>query len=95
MKAVVAPFNQEKALVGAFSVITNLQMDLLFEALIQVRTSYLPHEILWGYQFRHNCVQFDSEEQKYEVSFDSFNDIVKDDTPRQDISNMLIKFTVI
>ena len=66
-----------------------------FTALIQVRTSYLPHEILWGYQFRHNCVQFDSEEQKYEVSFDSFNDIVKDDTPRQDISNMLIKFTVI
>ena len=49
---------------------------------MQVRTSYLPHEILWGYQFRHNCVQFDTEEQKYEVSFDSFNDIVKDDTPR-------------
>ena len=33
MKAVVAAFNQEKALVGAFSVITNLQMDS-FEALI-------------------------------------------------------------
>ena len=32
MKAVVAAFNQEKALVGAFSVITNLWMDL-FEAL--------------------------------------------------------------
>ena len=31
--AVVAAFNQEKALVGAFSMITNLQMDL-FEALI-------------------------------------------------------------
>ena len=29
MKAVVAAFNQEKALVGAFSVITNLLMDLL------------------------------------------------------------------
>ena len=28
MKAVVAAFNQEKALVGAFSVITNLRMDL-------------------------------------------------------------------
>ena len=27
MKAVVATFNQEKALVGAFSVITNLQMQ--------------------------------------------------------------------
>ena len=33
MKAVVAAFNQEKALVGVFSVITNLRMEL-FEALI-------------------------------------------------------------
>ena len=33
MKAVVAAFNQEKALVGAFSVITNLRMES-FEALI-------------------------------------------------------------
>ena len=32
MKAVVAAFNQEKALVGVFSVISNLRMDL-FEAL--------------------------------------------------------------
>ena len=32
MKAVVAAFNQEKALVRAFSVITNLRMDF-FEAL--------------------------------------------------------------
>ena len=32
MKAVVAAFNQEMALVGAFSVITNLRMEL-FEAL--------------------------------------------------------------
>ena len=32
MKAVVAAFNQEKALVGAFSVITNLRKEL-FEAL--------------------------------------------------------------
>ena len=35
MKAVVAAFNQEKALVGAFSVITNLRMEL-FEALLLV-----------------------------------------------------------
>ena len=33
MKAVVAAFNQEKALVGAFSVITKLRMEL-FEALV-------------------------------------------------------------
>ena len=33
MKAVVAAFNQKKALVGDFSVITNLRMEL-FEALV-------------------------------------------------------------
>ena len=36
MKAVVAAFNQEKALVGAFSVITNLRMEL-FQALVKAR----------------------------------------------------------
>ena len=41
MKAVVAAFNQEKALVGAFSVITNLRMEL-FEALL-VTLSTLQH----------------------------------------------------
>ena len=37
MKAVVAAFNQEKALVGAFSVITNLRMEL-FQALVKLLT---------------------------------------------------------
>ena len=37
MKAVVAAFNQEKALVGAFSVISNLRMDL-FEALLEMES---------------------------------------------------------
>ena len=35
MKAVVAAFNQEKALVGALSVITNLRMEL-FAALVSM-----------------------------------------------------------
>ena len=46
MRAVVAAFNQEKALVGAlvgaFSVITNLRMEL-FEAQVS-----LPHCIAWS-----------------------------------------------
>ena len=41
MKAVVATFNQEKALVGAFSVITNLRMEL-FEALISSQRFLYP-----------------------------------------------------
>ena len=47
MKAVVAAFNQEKVLVGAFSVITNLRMEL-FEALLHtppalILTAAAPH----------------------------------------------------
>ena len=34
MKELLGTFNQEKVLVGAFSVITNLRMDL-FEALVE------------------------------------------------------------
>ena len=40
MKAVLAAFNQEKALVGAFSVITNLRMEL-FEALVDNKDAAL------------------------------------------------------
>ena len=48
MKAVVAAFNQEKALVGAFSVITNLRMEL-FEALaVRVRMVVMAMAILPG-----------------------------------------------
>ena len=47
MKAVVAAFNQEKALVGAFSVITNLRMEL-FEALLSAMvTSMCPLARAW------------------------------------------------
>ena len=52
MKAVVAAFNQEKALVGAFSVITNLRMEL-FEALLpghrdRARVDEVHHEAQLG-----------------------------------------------
>ena len=46
MKAVVAAFNQEKALVGAFSLITNHRMEL-FEALaVLVQGTRTPPEIV-------------------------------------------------
>jgi len=48
---------------------------------IQVRTSYLPSEILWGYKFEHSCVKFNEDIGKYEVSFDTLNTIIKDNTP--------------
>ena len=48
MKAVVAAFNKEKALVGAFSVITNLRMQL-FEALAQAACGAAPNncDTIW------------------------------------------------
>ena len=45
-KAVVAAFNQEKALVGAFSVITNRRMEL-FEALMETKTDTRVSETPW------------------------------------------------
>ena len=51
VKAVVAAFNQEKALVGAFSVITNVQMDL-FEAL-----AVYQHQPISRYQGLCLCTQ--------------------------------------
>jgi len=48
---------------------------------IQVRSSYLPSEILWGYKFEHSCVEFNTDLGKYEVSFDALNTIIKDNTP--------------
>ena len=47
MKAVVAAFNQEKALVGAFSVITNLRMEL-FQALVSMSTICCP-DLFYGF----------------------------------------------
>ena len=53
MKAVVAAFNQEKALVGAFSVITNLRMELfkhyyLVYGLVLVGLLLVPQAIVSG-----------------------------------------------
>ena len=50
MKAVVAAFNQEKALVGAFSVITNLRIDL-FEALVGTQFRVMAEERISFYGF--------------------------------------------
>jgi len=49
---------------------------------IQVRTSYLPAEILWGYKFQHSCVKVEPTSGKFVVTFDTLNTIVKDNTPR-------------
>ena len=49
---------------------------------LQVRTSYLPNEILWGYRFEHSCVSYDKQEAKYAVSITNLNKIRADNTPR-------------
>ena len=46
MKAVVAAFNQEKALVGAFSVITNIRMEL-FQALAGAESPKTGVQTVW------------------------------------------------
>ena len=63
MKVVVAAFNQEKALLGAFSVITNLRMKL-FEALAFTLRSFsrlstpAVRAVLTWHAHRRNCQTF-------------------------------------
>ena len=58
MKAVVAAFSQEKALVGAFSVITILRMEL-FEALppTQVIGPPWPRRLMRVFLYRDNVMR--------------------------------------
>ena len=64
MKAVVAAFNQEKALVGAFSVITNLRMQL-FEALLEAQPSLDPEP---------EAEQREAEDEEEDESFPLLNE---------------------
>ena len=49
---------------------------------VQVRTSYLPNEILWGYRFENTCVTYDKSQAKYVVNIGNMDKIVPDNTPR-------------
>ena len=51
------------------------------QIMFQVRTSYLPTEILWGYKFEHSCVEYNPKLATYEVSFESLNTMIRDNTP--------------
>ena len=48
----------------------------------QVRTSYLPNEILWGHQFDHNVLIYDKKMGSYQVHHSRVNKTLLDDTPR-------------
>ena len=62
MKAVVAAFNQEKALVGAFSVITNLRMEL-FQALVK-DDLFIREDVVHKYELgRHQELWYQSQYQ--------------------------------
>lgn len=49
---------------------------------LQVRTSYLPSEILWGQRFEHTTVAYDKDVAKYAVSYTTINSFQPDKTPR-------------
>ena len=50
--------------------------------LFQVRTSYLPNEILWGHQFDHNVLVYDKKMGSYQIFHSRVNKTAMDDTPR-------------
>ena len=52
--------------------------------LLQVRTSYLATEILWGHRFDQSTVTYDADTSKYSVAFKTLNSFASDKTPRWD-----------
>ena len=66
MKAVVAAFNQEKALVGAFSVITNLWREL-FETLLVLSACRV---LGWSPPVHQRLLEVQQEVVKDEVCID-------------------------
>ena len=70
MKAVVAAFNQEKALVGAFSVITNLRMELFQELMTELTTVMVVMQV---------AVRLFTEDGFLLVGGDLVRDVVRDD----------------
>uniref|UniRef100_A0A0K2T6V2 Uncharacterized protein n=1 Tax=Lepeophtheirus salmonis TaxID=72036 RepID=A0A0K2T6V2_LEPSM len=49
---------------------------------IQVRTSYLPNEILWGHRFEHSSIAYDKTVGSYRVNHSVINQSTVDQTPR-------------
>ena len=63
-------------------IIMIIMIMIIMIMLSQVRTSYLPNEILWGYRFEHSCVSYDKTHAKYAVSITNLNKVIADNTPR-------------
>ena len=59
-------------------------METLYQSpfAFQVRTSYLPNEILWGHQFDHNVLVYDKKVGSYQILHSRVNKTAMDDTPR-------------
>ena len=72
MKAVIAASNEEKAPVGAFSVITNLRMDL-FEALVEGAPVSISADTLgWSWRSQMEAERVESRKIKCYPSYISF-----------------------
>ena len=89
MKAVVAALNQEKALVGAFSVITNLRMDLFealvysdmrYDACIHTSTLQVDHQALMRV---YGALMWSLGKVRYEIEIESIPDILMMKQTRQ------------
>ena len=69
--------------IGQFELIVTLEGTTPdTSSTVQVRTSYLPSEILWGHRFEHSTVSYDPDTAKYSVSFKTLNNTIPDRTPR-------------
>ena len=58
---------------------------------IQVRSSYTPHEILWGYRFI-NILNYSRLTSQYRIDYSSFNKVYKVETPKTSAKQVTLTF---
>jgi len=58
---------------------------------IQVKTSYVPNEIMWGHQFDHNILEYDKTSGSYQVLHSKIHTISADETPRLSAKQLALR----
>jgi len=58
---------------------------------IQVKTSYVPNEIMWGHQFDHNILEYDTKAGCYQILHSKIHAIDADETPRLSAKQLMTR----
>ena len=84
--------NPQKLLNANFELIVTLEGNIEETGnTIQVRTSYLPNEILWGQHFDNNVLTYDHANGGYIINTNITSKTIRNDTPRKSAKHLTLR----